>query len=196
LAPELARAKRRAELEAAAATASEKLSTVQPGKTANADAKTLAKYLQALGADIGAERLNDLLVLLTVVLVEMGGGLGLGLALTLTGAAASRPQRAASEDTGQTQTMPADAPDDASVLPVRERPASVRNVVRASAVEEWLHLQGGKAHISMRRLGADLSCSSSKAHDEVRRLVASGVLTATPGPRGTLIELAPTARLN
>jgi hypothetical protein len=171
-------------------SASVQLASAPVSKTANADAKTLARYLQALGADIGAERLNDLLVLLTVALVEMGGGLSLALALTLSAAPAGRPAAPASEDTRQTQTTLADAQNDASVLPDRERPASVRSVVRRSAVEQWLHLQGGKAHISMRRLGLDLTCSPSKVHDEIRRLAASGVLTATPGPRGTLIELA------
>jgi hypothetical protein len=193
LAPELARSKRRAELEATAASASVQLASTPVSKVANADAKTLARYLQALGADIGADRLNDLLVLLTVALVEMGGGMSLALALTLSAAPAGRPLPAASgasADARQTLTTLENAPDDASVLPVRERPASVRRIARASAVEQWLHLQGGKAHVSMRRLGADLSCSPSKAHDEVRRLAASGVLTATPGPRGTSLQLA------
>jgi hypothetical protein len=54
-------------------------------------------------------------------------------------------------------------------------------------VAEWMHKQGGKAHVGMRR--ADLGCSASRAHEQVRRLVASGVLTATPGLRGTFLEL-------
>jgi hypothetical protein len=199
LAPELARSKRRAELEATAASASVQLASTPVSKVANADAKTLARYLQALGADIGAERLNDLLVLLTVALVEMGGGLSLALALTLSAAPAGRPAAPASEasaDTRQTQTTLANAQNDASVLPVRERPSSVQSVVRPSDVAEWLRMQGGKAHVGMRCLGADLGCSASRAHEQVRRLAMSGVLRATPGPRGTVLELVVAARPN
>ena len=89
LEPELARAKRRAELETAMATASGQLATTPAGRVANADAEVLARYLGALGAEIGPDRLNDLLVLLTVALLEMGGGLCLALGLALSGAPAS-----------------------------------------------------------------------------------------------------------
>ena len=154
LAPELARSKRRVELEATAASASVQLASAPVSKVANADAKTLARYLQALGADIGAERLNDLLVLLTVALVEMGGGLSLALGLAFSGASASRPQRAASEasaDTGQTQTTLADDPDDASVLPIRGRLASVRRVSGDRRLAAPARRQGSREYASPRR---------------------------------------------
>jgi hypothetical protein len=65
LAPELARSKRRAELEGKIERSASELASV-PAKVANSDAKALARYLVALGVNATPERLNDLLVLLTV----------------------------------------------------------------------------------------------------------------------------------
>src|SRR5262249_16635211 len=65
------RARLKSEMEAAAS----ELAKVQPAKVANSDAKALARYLAAVGLTITPERLNDLLVLLTVFMVEAGGGL-------------------------------------------------------------------------------------------------------------------------
>ena len=121
--PELARAKRRVELEAAVAkasgqmaTASGQLSDRPAGQVANADAKVLARYLAALGADIGPDRLNDLLVLLTVALMEMGGGLSLALGLALSVAPAGRPEAS--------RTTPADQPGQSFPPPVHALPAT------------------------------------------------------------------------
>ena len=80
LTAELARAKRRAELEVASAQAADQLAATRPAKQANSDAVAMSRYLAALGADIGPDRLNDLLVLLTVLLVECGAGLSLCIA--------------------------------------------------------------------------------------------------------------------
>src|SRR5262249_5498758 len=85
LAPELARAKRRAELEAKIERAAGELASTNPGKQANSDAKALSSYLQALGLDADADRVNKLLVLLTVLMIEAGGGLALALGIALAG---------------------------------------------------------------------------------------------------------------
>ena len=51
----------------------------------------------------------------------------------------------------RTQRTPVlDAQNVASALAVAERPVSA---VRAPDVSEWLRMQGGKAHVGMRRLG-------------------------------------------
>ena len=60
LTAELARAKRRAELEAASVQAADQLAATRPAKQANSDAVAMSRYLAALGADIGPDRLNDL----------------------------------------------------------------------------------------------------------------------------------------
>ena len=85
LVAELGRAKRRAELEAKIDGASAELASIQPARVANSDAKALARYLGALGLEVGTGRLNDLLVLLAVVMIEGGGGLSLAIGMALSG---------------------------------------------------------------------------------------------------------------
>ena len=41
---------------------------------ANTDARALGRYLSAIGLGVTAERLNDILTLLAVVMIEAGGG--------------------------------------------------------------------------------------------------------------------------
>ena len=66
--------------------ASVELAKIQPAKVANSDAKALARYFAALGADVTPDRLNDLLVLLAVLMIEAGGGLSLAVGMALSGA--------------------------------------------------------------------------------------------------------------
>ena len=78
LVAELGRAKRRAELEIKIERAAGELATTGPAKLANSDAVALSVYLQGLGLNIDADRVNKLLVLLAVLVIECGGGLGAG----------------------------------------------------------------------------------------------------------------------
>jgi hypothetical protein len=64
-------------LEAKIDTASAELAKFQPARVANSDAKALQRYLLAVGVDMTPERLNDLLVLLSVLMIEVGGSLAL-----------------------------------------------------------------------------------------------------------------------
>jgi hypothetical protein len=48
------------------------LARIQPVRMANSDANALTRYLGALGLEVGPDRLNDLLVLLTAIIVEVG----------------------------------------------------------------------------------------------------------------------------
>ena len=54
--------------------AAAELATVQPAREANSDAKALTRYLSAIGLKISPDRLNDLLVLLSVVMIELAAG--------------------------------------------------------------------------------------------------------------------------
>ena len=186
--PELARAKRRAELEGKIERATNDLKATGPAKVANSDAKALARYLTAIGLDVTPDRLNDLLVLLAVLMIEAGGGLSLAVGMALTGPARGSTAAPASAGTGQPRTPPSDAPDTMSVRPEHPRPSSV---LRPSDVAGWLRQHGGRAETSMRRLADALGRSRSGVHDELRRLVASGLITAASGPRGTMLVLRP-----
>jgi hypothetical protein len=98
---ELGRAKRRAELEGKAERATAELAKLGPVRQANSDAVAIAGYLSAVGIQVDADRVNRLLVLLTVLVVECGGGLSLSLAMALSGLA--RTPTEASPDTPDTR---------------------------------------------------------------------------------------------
>jgi hypothetical protein len=202
LVPELARAKRRAELEAKMEREVTKLANTSPTKQANSDAQTLARYLQALGVNTTPEHLNDLLVLLAVLMIEAGGGLSLALGMALSAPPVARaearmdgrcsapehlrtPQHTAPNAQAHT---PTEHPNTAVRTPDHPRPMAVRP---APGVAEWLAQQGGRAETSRRRLATALGRSPSAVHDELRRLAASGAITMTAGPRGTLLALRP-----
>jgi hypothetical protein len=71
LVAECARAQRRVELQAQMDRASAALSEA-PAHVANTDAKALQRYLGVLEIRIDADRLNDLLTLLAVLVTEWG----------------------------------------------------------------------------------------------------------------------------
>jgi hypothetical protein len=177
--------------------ASEALATIQPARIANSDAKALTRYLGALGLEIGPDRLADLLVLLAVVMIEVGGGLSLAVGMALSGppARSTAAQVApASLGPGQQKAPPDGLANAVSDCAEQQRPAMSDQVSgactsRVSDLTAWLREQGGRAETSMRRLASALGRSPSGVHEELRRLVASGLITAVSGPRGTVLAL-------
>jgi hypothetical protein len=75
------RDKAKATMEAAAIA----MAQTGPVRIANSDAVALAIYLQDLGIAIDAERVNKLLILVAVLMIECGSGLSLAVALSLSG---------------------------------------------------------------------------------------------------------------
>ena len=155
LTAELARAKRRAELEAASVQAADQLAATRPAKQANSDAVAMSRYLAALGADIGPDRLNDLLVLLTVLLVECGAGLSLCVAQ------AAQSQPAVSREPSDESDQPKATTLTARPNPPAEQRGRAVAVGRpvhdqSSDVLDWLAQQGGRALTSRRRLASSL----------------------------------------
>jgi hypothetical protein len=69
---ELGRAHRRSELQVQIERASAVLSTGQTVRAANSDAKSAGEILGAIGIDVTAERITDLLVVLAVLVLELG----------------------------------------------------------------------------------------------------------------------------
>jgi hypothetical protein len=199
LTPELGRAKRRAELEAAFAkttdqmAANDQLATTRPAKVANADAKALAFYLQAIGWEVDADRINRLLVILAVLLVECGAGLSLTVGLALSGAAVGRTEASAA--------APADHPGQSVQPPVQALPstpatAPVLPTARPATVLDWVAGQGGRALTSRRKLADALGRPATTVADEHARLAAAGAIKVQTSPRGTLVELAGAGRPN
>jgi hypothetical protein len=203
LAPELARAKRRAELEGKIERATSELAKTGPAKVANSDAKALARYLAAIGLNVTPDRLNDLLALLAVLMIEAGGGLSLALGMALGAVPAGRtepPADAAVSDPERPQTPPMEALVDATTI-ASVQPSKASGHQRPPAVHTgdltaWLRAKGEAAQTSMRRLALELGRSPAGVHVEVGRLAAAGVLTALAGSRETVLTLVAGARPN
>jgi Iron dependent repressor, N-terminal DNA binding domain len=106
-------------------------------------------------------------------MIEAGGGLALALGLALSERPAER-----SPERHRTQ------PETPNVSAIAHRP-----IVRPASVADWLAAHGGRATVSMRRLAAELGCSPSSVHGELRRLALSGLLSVTPTRRGTQIAV-------
>ena len=114
LTAELGRAREGEKLEAKMDAATAELRATGPAKVANSDARALQRYLAAVGVEIGADRLNDLLVLLAVLMMEAGGGLSLAIGMALSSPVAGPPAAAANATTVQPEqprTPPAPALD-------------------------------------------------------------------------------------
>jgi hypothetical protein len=176
---ELGRAHRRAELQDKIDRASAVLNAA-PARQANSDTHALGRYVNALGVEASADRLNDLLTILAVVMIEAGGGLALALGLALNPTA----PRAAEHVGGHPRT-PEQNSHAAAASAVRPL------TVRPSTVADWLTMQGGRAQTSMRRLAVEIGRSPSAVHGELRRLVPAGTVTMSSGPRGTELALRP-----
>jgi hypothetical protein len=186
----------RAAARAAIRRASEELARSQPARVANSDAVALATYLQAIGIGIDADRVNKLLVLLTVLIMECGGGLSLALGMALTGSAGRSGQTAKAMGVQTSSVEPRTALDASvdghttSVQTSRRPAALVQRQAEGHDLATWLRRKGGSVQTSMRRLARELGRSAAGVHIEVGRLVAAGVLTAAPSARGTVLTLA------
>jgi hypothetical protein len=102
---ELARARQAERLRGEMERASETLNAA-PAKVANSDAKALSRYLAAVGLEMTPDRLNDLLVLLAVLMIEAGGGLSLALGIALSAPAVSHSENREKPETAG-ETLPA-----------------------------------------------------------------------------------------
>jgi hypothetical protein len=179
-----------------------------PAKQANSDARTLARYLQALGVNTNAEHLNDLLTLLAVLMIEAGGGLSLALGMALgVGATTNRerPQAPAMSESPDGTGRPTGAPA-ADVRPVCPTPPVIVREPTAVTVRPpddapdgalvgWLRGHGGRV-VGVRRLADAIGRSRTTVSDQLRRLASQGRVSLTPGRRGLVIELAPAVRSN
>jgi hypothetical protein len=165
---ELARAKQRDRLQAALASASSDLSKIGVAKAANTDAAALAAYLAAVGVETTTDRLNKLLIVLAVLLIECGGGLALavGMSLRTTNAGVvaapnpiARPHRALS----------------------RPSPAGVRLLA-------FVREHGGRVTSSQRVLGKELGLSRTRTRQILRQLRDIGLVDVTTGIKGTTVR--------
>jgi hypothetical protein len=183
LTAELARAKRRQELTAKLDRLVSELATLPPEREANSDAKALTRYLQATGMHVEADRLNDLLVLLAVLMIEAGGGLSLAIAMALSELA---PNTAEQFEQGL------------NIRPEhleRQRVQEPARPVRMPDILSLLRHAGGTLRTTTRRLSDQLGRPAATVHGELQRLAAEGLITLSADRRGTFIGLAGAAKV-
>jgi hypothetical protein len=165
--PELARAKKRAELEAIlSTTAVLQVKVADPGSTA------IATYLAALGLAVSAEVIAQWLNLVPVLALELGSALALVLVASLA-------------------PLPEKEPAALEVTPLPSRAISGGNPKSQVANQIVNHLtnHGGSHSISERRLAKQLGADRNMVRRSIQSLVASGVLATQATKTGTFLEL-------
>ena len=172
---ELGRAKRRAELEQRLERAASDLSRTGAAKVANSDAAALAVYLSALGFETTTERLNRLLVLLAVLVIECGAGLSLAVGMALRPPASPRSEPAPKPVAPPRRSAPAPA------LPAPS-PAMDRLL-------SHLQSQGGRVLVSQRQLGKELGISRVRVAQLLGKMAARGVVEVSGSTAGTSVRL-------
>jgi hypothetical protein len=113
---ELARSRQRERLKADMERATADLAKTQPAKVANSDASALTGYLSAVGVDVSPDRVNRLLVLLAVLVIEMGGGLALTVGMALS---ASKPHVGNAESASTVELSSSDPCQQTAARPQR-----------------------------------------------------------------------------
>ena len=200
---EIARAKRRAELQDAINKGTAPANSTPTVKNADPGASALATYLATLGVDISAARLADWLVLVPVLALELGAALSILLVQAVCGAPASGHARApVVEQTldSRTEGRPAQ-PQPSPVTPLdsktpatkpqtvskpkpakraaRRRLGQQTVVSKAEAegkVVDMLKAKGSLDSASVRGVARLIGARKSTAHNAIVALVTAGVV--------------------
>jgi hypothetical protein len=183
------RSEQREKAKASMDKATEQLASMHTPKVANSDAVALATYMQGLGIDIDAERVNKLLVLLAVLVVECGGGLSLAVGMALGEKAPSDqtvPTGTCHEGTVQSTEKP--------VVPGELAPTTTLQSPSRSARDRLLQMVGdakGGLRATHQALGKALGISATRAGQLLKQLAADGAIRVRTSKTGSVITLAP-----
>lgn len=193
LVAELGRAKRRAELEAKMAKATEDLSANMRGQVANSDAKALAEYLNGLGFKVDQERVNKWLVLLAVLLVECGAGISMTIGLAFSAPTAAAPVSQHGQQAEPAQTAVAapvsqlGTPAAILVSQSGSPPAAPTDRLGADIITA-LNQAGGRVE-SLRRLADQIGRPRAAITAECKAMATAGLVMLARGRHGTMVEL-------
>lgn len=194
---ELARAEQRSELVAKLDRASATLSSqvASSRKTvANTDAIAIQGFAQAFGWTVSIETLNRLLVVLSVLVIELGGGLAFALAGSLTAFVA--PIRNAETEctkptTANQPQMPIQPIVSPSVPSVSREPERFMLADGTSErLVELLQERGGQVFGGQRVLAKALNTSPASLNRVLHELSVAGRVVVEAGSRGTVVRLA------
>ena len=210
----------REKAKAAMDTAAAELVKAGPARVANSDAVALAAYLQALGLNIDADRINKLLALLAVLVIECGGGFSLAVGMSLSMPCGQPLDRAVSTmgpASGHRQDEPVSTEAAASGHPRmplhrgqeiggpaerQECPTAVPAVstsaldtpVQVDAGVQLLGLlkkSGGVLVCGQRSIAAALGWSKSWTNVVLHELARAGLVSLSTARTGTVVLLVP-----
>jgi hypothetical protein len=188
LVAERARAQRRVELQAQMDRANAALSEA-PAHVANTDAKALHRYLGAAGVQMDADRLNDLLTLLAVLVIECGGGMALAVGMSLSEKPLSDQTVHSSPGHSTAHTI--------TETPVASKEPSGAHTVHSPTLSSRDRLlamvrdANGALRTGHRALGEALGVSATRAGQLLRDLAADGAIRVRAGKTGSVITLVP-----
>ncbi|MEQ1669501.1 MAG: hypothetical protein HOO99_07115 [Hyphomicrobiaceae bacterium] len=207
VAVELGRAMRRAELEGQMSEARDALGKAAPPKVVNADALALSTFAGKLGVVVTPDALNPWLALLSVALVEFGGGICFAVAGVFSVAQVAALESKAQEPGRSTRpvhveqvesTKAASGSKDADFIELARRAkggtTAVPKLTIADGTAERLLLMvaqhGTELLGSNRTFGKALGVSHTQAGRVINELEATGRVTVARGKSGTVVKLA------
>lgn len=197
---EKARAEQWESLKSEMDTAGAELARLGPAKLVNSDAAALASYLSAIGITTSAERMNKLLVLLAVLVIECGGGLAFAVGTSLSAPDRSHgasPDRAIGPSPSQAHMTAYTPPETGFApanmhFPVSSPPAPRKDGPEGTSHRRFFELlrdRGGQIVLGQRALADALGISKTHVNRLLHDLSAAGRVIVEPGPRGTAIRL-------
>lgn len=197
---EKGRAEQREALKSEIDVAGSELARIGPAKLVNSDAAALSAYLSAIGITTSPERMNKLLVLLAVLVIECGGGLAFAVGTSL-----SAPDRSHGASPDRAIGPPSSPVQTAAPYPIQTEFASALTHFPASNPPtprtdgpigtshqrffDLLRDRGGQIVLGQRALADALGISKTHVNRLLRDLSAAGRVIVEPGPRGTAIRL-------
>lgn len=187
---ELANAQARETAQAAMTAAGAALGSGAVAKPANSDASAVRRYLSAIGIHVGADRLADLLNLLTVFAVEFCGSASLALARRATVHAEHQQRPSASEaDATAADSGPRGGSPRNESAPDRPSPLAGTALDRAAADRRTQIVDRLKSG-ALEGRQVDIATALGVPKTTLRRIVESDSrLRMVAGPQGSRLEL-------
>lgn len=198
---EIARAERRAELQATIAKLTEVL-PVGVVKSADPASSALTTYLATLGITVSASMLSEWLVLVPVLALEVGAALAMVLVQSVSG---PQPALPTTQDEHKADTEPAQradsslgAKDESERTPVKARKRTRdrgdkggggQSGRRLGNVVDLLKARGGQVSGGQRGIAKTLGLSKSRVNEVLHELAAAGAVRLTTSRTGTWVAL-------
>lgn len=187
LTAEAATTTRRAELQAALASAERDVAAAPLATEADPAAAALTAYLAVLGVPSEAETLSKWLALVPVLALEVGSA----LAAVLTGGTVTRRERPRSAAGAPSSATASDFGAEAISAPPETSTAQTPSTGGLkAALLEHLRERGGQLRTGQRSLAKALGASTTELHRALHALASTGAIVLSTAPTGTEVRIA------